>query len=506
MKKHQKTKSDGLARRELLRSSGFALGGFVVGGLGFDRAAVADGMGELHEQQLCDGSFFDHCSSIIVGKGVTADGSMILAHNEDLGNYPAQHYIHVARAAHESDEYVTTYYGAHVPQVAETYSYTGTTVFDISYYPGDVTSGINEYQVAVVNNASYRRDAPKTLPTDGRIIWTEFTKFALERARTAAEAVEVIGALASRYKLGDDSGSIFGVIDPNEGWWVEVTLEGQWAAQRVSNNTASARANIFRIGVIDFNDTANFKYSDDLVSYAKSQGWYVSGEFNFTKIYAEPSLIDSPYNVRRTTRIAELLEGPIAAKAVDPQLLMRILRDHYEGTQYDLTDGYTKGSPHQTDERTLCRLDTEVSSVIQARTKMGDQDLPADIGAICWRAMGTPCTSIYTPWYLGALEVPEEYRTGVSQFTNNSAYWTARNLSMIVDMRYRPAVIDEIRRVRNEFENREFAHQTKVENTALDLYERDPRMARAHLTRYSSCLAKEVLVELSDLTDYAENH
>jgi dipeptidase len=122
--------------------------------------------------------FRDKCSSIIVGKDVTADGSVILAHNEDLSNYSAHHYVYVPRAAHEAAEIVTTFYGAEVPQVLETYAYTGTTIFDISYYPGAVTSGINEYQVAVVNNASYRRN-PEEVNQQGRIIWTELKKFEL---------------------------------------------------------------------------------------------------------------------------------------------------------------------------------------------------------------------------------------------------------------------------------------------------------------------------------------
>lgn len=528
--------SDRPARRELLRASGLTLGVSAFGGFGLEgalaatrahdrerrrsakdgdhaRSGIAPGNGEhfhnapaqYRKHVAHDNNGRPNCSSIIVGKDVAADDSMILGHNEDLGDYPAQHYINVPHATHRPGEYVTTYYGARVPQVRETFSYTGSTIFDISYIPGDVTSGINEHNVAVVNNASYRRDAPAILPTDGRIIWTEFTKFALERARTAVEAVEVIGDLASRYKLGADSGTIFGVIDPTEGWWVEVTLEGQWAAQRVAPDTASERANIFGIGVIDFDDPANFRYSDDLVSYARRQGWYVSGPFNFTSVYAEPDDVDSPYNTRRTARMRELLEGPVRDRTVDPQLIMTILRDHYEGTPYDLTDGYTRGSPHQTDERTLCRLDTEVSTVIQARAEICGRRVPADIGAICWRAMATPCTSIYTPWYLGSRNVPKPYRTGVSQFTDNSAYWTARNLSMVVDMRYRPPVIDRIKEARERFEGAEFRNQAKVEATALRLYDRDPCAARDYLSRYTSRLAMEALAELAKLTRCVEH-
>lgn len=448
----------------------------------------------------------DKCSTLIVGKAVTADRAMLLAHNEDLGNYSAHHYRYVAHASHPPGETVTTHFGAAVPQVAETYAYTGTSVFDIGYFPGDVTSGINENLVAVVNNASYRRDAPPLLPTAGRLIWTEFTKFALERARTAAEAVEIIGALASTYKLGADSGTIFGVIDRDEGWWVEVTLEGQWVAQRMASDATSERANIFRIGVVDFADAATFKHSGDLVSFARQQGWHDSGIFNFTAVYADPTRVDSPYNTRRTWRMNDLLKTAVAAKAVNPQLVMSILRDHYEGTEFDLTARHTLGSPHQTDERTLCRLDTEVSTVIQARARIGNLDLPPDIGGISWRALGTPCSSIYTPWYLGSRRIPAEFKSGTSHFSRKSAYWTARNLSKSVDMRYRAKVVDEVVTVRSQFESREFADQAAVENRALGLYRKDPDKARAYLSDYSAHLASEALLVLHDLAVAVERH
>ena len=450
----------------------------------------------------------DKCTSMILIKEYTADGSMMLAHNEDLYNYCAHHYFYTPYAKHEAyaTEVVTTFYGAEVPQVPETYAYTGTTIFDISYSPGAITSGINENLVAVVNNMSYRKKPEKDPDQHGRIIWTEFTMFALERAKTAEEAVDVIGSLVSKYKLGADSGSIYGVTDPNDAWWVEITQEGQWVAQRVDKTTSLARANIFNIGVVDFN-SPNFKYSADLVSYAIGKTWYSgSGDFNFTDVYADPDKVNDPYNTRRVDRVNELLNDRIAAKTVDPKLVMSIWRDHYEGTPYDLTYGHIQGSPHLTDERTLCRIDTEISTVIQSRVKINGQDVPADIGGICWRAMATPCTSIYTPWYLGSQEVPAEYQTGVSQFTKKSAYWACRRLSKSVDMRYGDVVVNEVKRVQDKFENEEFDSQEKIEMKALELYNKYPDKARDYLSKYSSKTAKKATGKINSLFKYSERH
>lgn len=426
----------------------------------------------------------ERCSSIIVGNKATKDGSVLLAHNEDLANYSAHHYVYRPRTTHGKGTVFTSHWGAKIPQVAETYAYSATSIFDKHYVPGDITSGINEHQVAVANNMSYRRDAPAELPTQGRIIWTELTQLALERSKTAREAVKVIGGLVHAYRLGSDSGAMFAVTDTREGWWVEVTLEGQWVAQRVPDNGIAVRANIFRIGRVDFNDPDNFMFSEDLVDYAEKMGWYdEKGAFNFAHVYAAPEKLQDPYNTRRQWRAEELLKKKISS--ITPRDLISVLRDHYEGTPYDLTDGHRKGSPHHTDERTLCSINTEVSVVCQTRGW-----LPAEIGAVCWRAMATPCTSAFTPWYLGSREVPPAYRTGTNQHTGKSAYWTFRDLSRFADVRY-ATVSGRTTKGIEAFENKEFKAQAGTEKEALALYKRNRESAQRFLTGYSNSRALE---------------
>ncbi len=433
----------------------------------------------------------ERCSTIIVGSKATKDGSVILGHNEDLANYSAHHYVTRPHVRHAAGDVFTSYWGAKVPQPAETYAYTATRIFDKSYQPGDVTSGINEHQVSVANNMSYRREPPSTLPTTGRLIWTEYTQLALERARTAREAVGIIGGLARAYKLGSDTGTIYGVADPTEGWWVEVTLEGQWVAQRVPDDAVGVRANIFRIGVVDLKDPKNFLSSDDLVSYAVQMKWYAgTGDFDFAKVYAAPEKLNDPYNTRRTWRAEKLLDKP--TPSIDPRDVISVLRDHYEGTEYDLTNGHTKGSPHQTDERTLCSINTEVSAVSQLRSW-----LPADLGAVSWRAMATPCTSVYTPWYLGSREVPDAYRTGTNQHTRHSAYWTFRDLSRFADVRYEK-VSEGIRREIGAFEEREFEAQAGMEQEALRHLNRSADGGRRFLSGYTNEMAERAM-RLGDL-------
>ena len=427
----------------------------------------------------------ERCSAIIVGKKATKDGSVILAHNEDLANFSAHHYMYQPRVIHGEGKVFTSYWGAKIPQVAETFAYSATKIFDKSYSPGDITSGMNEHQVAVANDMAELRDAPVDLPTKGRIIWTEMTQLALERSKTAREAVKVIGDMVHTYKLGSDSGTMFAVTDINEGWWVEVTLEGQWVAQRVADDSIGFRANMFRIGEVNFNDPANFMFSEDLVEYAKKMGWYDGKEaFNFSKVYA-PANPNETYSTRRQWRAEELLQKQVGS--VTPKDIMAVLRDHYEGTKYDLTNNYKKGSPHHTNERTICSITTEASVICQSRGW-----LPAEIGAICWRAMTTPCTSVYTPWYLGSKDVPAAYRTGTNQYTGNSAYWTFRNLSRFADIRYE-AVNEKIRKKLEAFEKKEFEAQESMEKSAVKLYGQNKGKAEKFLTSYTNDMAAKAM-------------
>ncbi len=371
------------------------------------------------------------CSTVIVGRLASSDGSVLLAHNEDLDPPAAQHLVRVPRLRHPPGETIALWSGVRIPQVSETFAYFGTRIFDKAFVPGDLVSGINEYQVAVANNLAVQRNSASNLKV-GRMIWTEFMQIALERAKTAREAVRIIGECAGLYKLAFDPGTMFAVIDPQEGWWLEVTQDGPWVAQRVPDQGYAMRANAYRIGVVDFNDSRNFLFSPDLVSYAARKGWFnpsAGAAFNFTKAYAMKSDADSAYNTHRQERADQLLAPRLPKISVND--LVRLLRDHFEGTPWDLSGGPDAVSPHNTCERTLCCKRTIASVVIQARGW-----LPAEIGGVFRVAMSPPCASPYIPWYFGSKRIPAPYQAGQNMSAPDSAYWVFRSLSSLADKNY----------------------------------------------------------------------
>lgn len=437
------------------------------------------------------------CTTIIVGKDLSANGTVLMAHNEELGDYSAQHYVYHPGAQYKKGTMLEMT-NVKVPQVAKTYAYNATVIFDKNYIPGEITSGMNENMVAIVNNLAYQKDNLTPYPLKGRMIWTDYIQIALERAKNAREAVRLIGDLAQKYKHWGP-GAMFGIADPQEGWFIEITQEGQWVAERVPDNAMGMRANTYRIGVVDFEDTEKFMFSPDLVKYAEEKGWYSSsdGDFDFQKIYADPEKAANPCNKRRHWRVETVLGEKNAPITVAD--LQALLRDHYEGTEYDLTKGYVTGSPLETDERTIDRLQTEVSVVFELRNS-----LPVGLGGLSWRAMGTPSTSVYIPWYFASTEIPEEYRTGTNKPTPESAYWVFRILSETVNKSYREK-INAVRKAWGNFAKQHYGYREKLEELVLDIYERDPKMAETFLSRYTALLAREAYKQAETLTSLLQS-
>jgi dipeptidase len=184
---------------------------------------------------------------------------------------------------------------------------------------------------------------------------------------------------------------------------------------------------------------------------------------------------------------------------------MTLFRDHYEGTKYDLTKGYEKGSPHRTAERTVCRLATDATTVAQLRSW-----LPPEIGGVLWLSVGTPCSSAYLPFYLGVLEFPKPFSFLTDGYDRENAYWVFNSLENLVDRYYgekaksgssEMRAIDYVAGSWKAFEDEEFAMQEAVEKTALDLYKKDKALARSFLTDYCSGLGLKAFVQAQTLGD-----
>jgi dipeptidase len=433
------------------------------------------------------------CTTIIVGKDNTVDGSVMIAHSEELGDSP-QHLVVVPRQTHAAGDLYVSYSGAKIPQPEVTYAYIASTIFDKEYYPGDYTTGINEYQVSVANNMSWTRGVPEDTAwdvIDGGVFWTEFTQLTLERCKTAREGVELMGQLCETYHLSCDPGTMYAIADPNEGWFIEIARDGQWIAQRVPDKGFDMRSNNYRIGVVDL-DSPDILHSPNLVQYAIGKGWYdpKSGDFSFADVYGEPSNQTDEYNNLRNRLVTQMLTD-YGKVSVDE--LMAILRSAYEGTEYYKTDPST-GSPFHTDIRTISRTNTEVTSVAQLRSW-----LPAEVGGVIWWALATSKTSPYVPYYYGASSFPEAYTKGTDTEEDGSAYWAFNDLRNYVDKNY-SRTIDTVTSTWAPIEAAEFTSQSALEAEALKLYNTEgAAVAAKYLNSYSNAQGEKVYEMANDL-------
>lgn len=424
------------------------------------------------------------CTTIVVGKNRSATGSVLVAHSEELGRNAA-HLVALSPALEKAPT-ITLHSGGNLPRSGTSARYLCTKVFAKGHYPGEHTSGVNEHGVAVANNMALMRGIPEARAYDvvpGGLIWTEFMQVVLESATTAREGVALVGRLCSQYGLSCDSGTMITVADPNEAWWVELARNGQWVAQQVGSDEVVVRANCYRIGALDGLDAS--MASPTLESHARSQGWCDSGAFDFAQAYGDSANQSDAYNLDRHTQLEAQFGGLAKVGAAD---LMAALRDVYEGT--DLYQTRPDGSPFRTPVRTIARMNTEASTVIELRPQ-----LPPGIGHRLWASLSTSLTGTYLPFHLGLETIEPHYAKAGPTYDPDSAYWLFTELAKLADYGYAKCV-GEIRDTWRAFERETFTAVAEAESgaQALPLAE-----ALALLDRFDRQRAAEAIRTLERL-------
>jgi len=464
---------------------------------------------------------YSDCYSIVAGKNATADGSVLFGHNEDNARKFTAGMWKVERAEHGPDETVALQSGARIPQSPVTWGYWWMQMPELDYSDGF----LNEHGVAIAtDNCPSREDNPEL--TQGGIGGAILRRLVAERSRTAREGVKVVGELVERYGY-TASGRTMIICDSNEGWLVALVNGKHWVAQRVPDDKVAIVANTYTIREIDLTDTDNFLGSADIVEYAVKRGWYdpSKGPFSFEEVYANPKTRVAPGNTHRQwSGLRRIADAPVPVPekkrlpfAVVPKETLTmdhiasILRDHYEGTQYEPNDNYSAAPPHRRHTSSICGLATNSSSIFQLRSGM-----PVEIGAVWWLAMWTPCSTPYMPIYLGTDSVPGDLgfdpaSAGTCPFCVISpdfgpAYRTFHDLSLWVDEDYSQR-IGAVRDTWSTMEKTARNAQTVLEKGVLASWGNDTDAAREILSRYSHGvvsravgLAREMMAADNDLS------
>lgn len=476
--------------------------------------------------------YVEACTNLIVGKKASKDGSVMCSYSADdygmfigLCHFPAgKHPKGEMRKVYDWD---TNEYHGEIPEAEETYN---------------VIGNINEYQVSIGETTFGGRE--EMVDTTGVLDYGSLIYIALQRSKTAREAIKVMTELTETYGYCSE-GETFTICDPNEAWIMEMMGKGPgskgvvWVALRIPDDAICAHANQSRIRTFNKKDKKNVIVSDDCIGYARRMGWF-DGEdkdFSFCEAYAVPDfsgrrICDArvwsffnhfsdgmdryiPYVEGKLENTEPLPLWIVPERKVSLQDMEACMRDHYEGTPFSLDKDpgkgvwdmpyrptpltYTVDGKKYFNERPISTQQSAFSYVAQLRSW-----LPRQIGGILWFGNDDGNMVAYTPVYCGNTVRPECYNTKGADavtFSNKNAFWVCNWVSNMVYPRY-SLMFPSLKEVRDSLDNSYFANQPEVEKKALSLYENSQEDAVKYLNDYSNTVAQQMLDRWNELAIY----
>lgn len=473
------------------------------------------------------------CTNFIVAKEASSDGSVMCTYNaDDYGMF--QYLCHYPAADHPKGsmrrivDWDTNEYRGMIPEASHTYN---------------VIGNINEYQVTIAETTYGGRE--EMTDTTGLLDYGSLIYIALQRSRTAREAIKVMTTLADTYGYCSE-GETFTLCDPNEAWIMEMMGQGTgskktvWVAMRIPDNAICAHANQSRIGQFSMKDKENVMYSKDVVKYARKMGWF-SGkdeDFSWKMAYAKPDFSGRrycdarvwaffnhwkagfdrylPWALGKDENAEDMPLWIVPDKKLSVADLERCMRDHYEGTPMvldscDIGGGiwlmpyrptplsYKVDGKEYFNERPTSTQQTGFTFVSQMR-----EWLPREVGGVLWFGNDDANMVAYTPIYCGNTTQPNCYNTAGADavtFSMDNAFWVCNWVSNMIYPRY-AQMFPSLEQVRDSLEHSYFKHQPEIESHAASLYATDKAAAIKMLEEYSDKKAQEMLSRWQQLAFY----
>lgn len=473
------------------------------------------------------------CTSFLVGKNASADGSAFITYNQDdYGMFGRLHYLPAAQHAKGEMRKIydgdTNHYHGEIAEAPYTYA---------------VMGYINEHQVGITETTFGGRselEDPK-----GIIDYVSLMTIALQRSKTAREAIRVMTSLVQEYGYASE-GESFSIADPNEVWILEMIGKGPkekgavWVAIRIPDDCIACHANQSRIHQFNMKDKKNVMYAKDVITFARKKGYFTGkdADFSFADAYAPADFsairfcetrVWSFYNkwVNGMEQYLDYVDGKHIGQAkpmplyfkpkqkLSLQDVMSSMRDHYEDTPFDITKDVGAGpyeAPYRPtplvwehkgkkyfNERPISTQQTAGTYVIQLRAS-----LPNAIGGVLWYGNDDPNMVAYTPVYCCASKAPECYDPKDAsdvKFSWNSAFWVENWVSNMTYPRY-SQLFPSVKAAREELESKYASQQAEIEAQAKTLLSQDPARAKAYLTDYSAQCAKQMMNRWKQLGEY----
>lgn len=505
----------------------------------------------------------DSCTSIQVGRLATVDGSVITCHTCDG---PYRQWVNIVPHQKWPDKAMNKIYSGkmhtetstdlrgivqtgEIPQVAETYRFLNTA------YPA-----LNEMGLAIGETTIGGRQ--ELVNNEGMFMIEELERLALERCKTAREAIRLIGDLVKQYGYGD-FGECITIADGKEVWHFEIMGAGPlekgavWAAVRIPDDHVGISANIPRIAEIDLKNPDRYMASENVFQLAQDMGWWdpKSGKpFKFWEAYNGRR----PFSTREFFVLSTLapslkltMDMPELPFSVKPEKklsvrdVLAIYRNPYEGTDLDMTKNmplFPQGqrrrpgdappaqpaAPPQmapssivsawmprdlinivnnlkpgtiVPQRTIPISGCAYATVLQVRGW-----LPPSVGAICWFALDNPAMSARIPIFAGTTELPPGFEICAQHnFRLDSAAWAFRRANRLATLKW-GQTRKTIEGVIAEFEDKAFADLPFLEKKVQDILaskapDKEPFTVERYLTKYTNDMARSAVQRYMELGD-----
>lgn len=516
-------------------------------------------------------SWLGGCTNILVGKEATVDGSVIGTYSCDGAIYAKT--VVVPGATYKEGTTIPIYYRPYsrnysqyidnltkeiklgeIPQAAETYRY----ISHLVYYDEQNCGGVNEYGVSI-GETTIGGNITLINPNGWMYAYSNYANsslmtLGLQRAKTAREAVKIIGTLAEKYGYAQ-SGEHLTITDKNEAWAMEIFGSGEdwtpecgkpgavWAAKRVPDGEIALSANSSRLGLIDsvVEDGEDFMNSSNTFTLAEELGLWTEGTpFIWYMVYGNRRTGDS--HSEREWSIINKFAPSLDVELSDPiffsfkpdnkvavQDVMNMYRDYFTGDTnldptldeaYKLPDGnispiaspFGPSALHQllgiSPTRSVATRSTVFTYVTQHKSW-----LPDSVGTCMWFTPGPALTGCYAPIYAGTTELPEAWtNTPKTNVDRQSAWWAFTMVDGLSLIEWQNS-IEDIKKVRDTAETKFMEDQAQVESTVTALFgngsnkpdkkvNQSEMAAEKYLTTYTVENLESVSETYWDLVDY----
>ncbi|MGV0168981.1 C69 family dipeptidase [Furfurilactobacillus sp. WILCCON 0119] len=396
-------------------------------------------------------SEFSTCTTILVGKNASYDGSTLIARNEDAGTAVDPKKFIVVKPDDQPRDYHAKLSKLTLTLPDDPLRYTA--------IPNAVPdSGI--WGEAGINSENIAMSATETITTNERVLGADplvadglgeedLLTITLPYIHSAREGVTRVGQLLKDHGTYETNGIIFS--DLNEIWYMETAGGHHWVAQRVPDDAYVVAPNQTGIQEVNFADTSNFMFADDLETFAEENHLNLGDHFNFREIFGSHSQLDHHYNTPRawyaqryfspdsvTGKTPMSDDLPFICRAdrkITIEDIKFVLSSHYQDTPYD---PFAVGATKETAPfRPIGINRTQELCVLQLRP-----NVPAERSAIQWVAMAANPFNTLVPFFTNVTDTPASYRDTTAVLDSNNAYWANRLISLITADHFQALISD----------------------------------------------------------------